>query len=179
MVSLVSLPSLSVSGFFGGDRLRACTHREQTWPLTVVVTSELWGTKHHGANYLLFDGSTAGSAYRAISLNQPLSQGRSSFTLSTVHLFPDILLPNRCAALRALTTWVSLRGVGLCSVCPLDFNRSRDAVSRKVGGADVLHRAHSRHVRGTQRNRGAALPRGGVRRLRWHQCRSAGLLRGR
>lgn len=26
----------------------------QTWPLTVVVTSELWGTKHHGANYLFF-----------------------------------------------------------------------------------------------------------------------------
>ena len=33
-----------------------------TWPLTVVVTSELWGTKHHGANYLVFDGSTTGIA---------------------------------------------------------------------------------------------------------------------
>ena len=33
-----------------------------TWPLTVVVTSELWGTVHHGANYLLFDGCTAALA---------------------------------------------------------------------------------------------------------------------
>ena len=38
----------------------------------VVITSELWGTKNHGANYMLFDGCT--SAFCTLTLAKVVAQ---------------------------------------------------------------------------------------------------------
>ena len=44
-----------IVGLYIGVFLAACAFGS-TWPLTVVITSELWGSDHHGANYMLCDG---------------------------------------------------------------------------------------------------------------------------
>ena len=60
-----------------------------TWPLTVVTTSELWGMKNHGSNYMMFDGCT--SAFCTLTLAKFVAQ----------HVYTEHIKDNSAAAIAA------------------------------------------------------------------------------
>ena len=58
LAHVIFVLELGTYGLYAGVTLSAAAFGS-TWPLTVVITSELWGAKNHGSNYMMFDGGTA------------------------------------------------------------------------------------------------------------------------